>query len=361
MARILNIIQCANLGGMEHSALLGLKALKERGHRVKMLSLRPLGGLQPLLKRAGILCEGLPYRGPFGLAGVPAIRRSIRAFAPDAVLQTGHNSAAALALSGLAVGRRVLSIHFHHDPPRLRWRVVYGQALRTYDRILFNAAFTRDEALGLVPTLSGISEVECNPYALPAPVSAAEKARARRALGLHPAAPVIGNAGWIIPRKRWDIFLQVLSRLPGVTGLAAGGGPLEGKMKKLAVRLGVAERVRWLGWREDLRPVYAAMDLLLFNSDVDAVGNTPIEAAALGVPAVCSIRRGGLTELFSPIPGLPVLAEHDVDALAELCRRRLADPAAGRRAVLALRRRLARLNDPARHARRLEVLLGVKP
>ncbi len=349
---------------MERATLLGLRALKARGHQVHFLSLHPMGALAPLLDAEGIGYQGLPYRGPLGLLGLSAIKRAATSWRPDAILQTGHNVAAARAIQGLCRGHRVLSCHFHHEPPAWRWRLIYKQALAVYDRVTFNSHFSRDEALSMTPALANRSEVLVNPYEVPALVTRAEREQARKALGLPAKARVIGNAGWLIPRKRWDVFIQVLARLQGshpTWAVVAGDGPEGPRLKALAAELGVADRIKWLGWREDLREVYAAMDVLLFNSDVDAMGNTPIEAVASGTPAVCSVRAGGLGELFDMIAGLQVRKDHDVEALTGSCEAFFAAPAKGRAAARRLRGVLASKSDPKVYARHLEALLGLRP
>ena len=63
-------------------------------------------------------------------------------------------------------------------------------------------------------------------------------------------------------------------------------------LQKLSVSLGIAERVYWTGWLSDLAPFYAGIDVLLFNSDWDALGMTPVEAMSHCVPVVASVERG---------------------------------------------------------------------
>ena len=62
--RILNLIQCANLGGMEQASLRLMKALQARGHELRLISLNPIAGLGPSTQKANIRPEGLIIRGP---------------------------------------------------------------------------------------------------------------------------------------------------------------------------------------------------------------------------------------------------------------------------------------------------------
>lgn len=168
--RILNIIQCTNLGGMEQSNLLRLKGLQTLGHSVRLVSLNPMGALAPRLQEAKIPGIGLEYRGRFGWRSLPDMRRSFAEPTADAVLMTGHNLAATLALIGLRAPRRVLAVHYHHfehSDDRARWRVFYGLAASVFQHVTFASALIRDEALSIHPSLERVSSVVPDPFELP--------------------------------------------------------------------------------------------------------------------------------------------------------------------------------------------------
>ena len=362
MAKILCITNSSELAGTEKVVLLGLKALKARGHKAHLLSLHPLGALAPLLRAESISCQGLAYGRPFGLGDLGAILRAARAWEPDAIWQVGHNVAAAWAIRSLCPGHRVLSCHFHHEPPAWRWRLIYGQAVRTYDCVTFVNAFARDQALLLAPVLGDHSLVLNNPYELPKLLTRSERLRSRRAMALPPDARVVGNAGQLIHRKRWDVFLRVLKLLQRkrpTWAVIAGDGPQAAELKAMARHGGLTDKIRWLGQRSDMRTVYASMDVLLFNSDVDVLGNTPIEAVTLGLPAVCSVERGGLAGFFGAVKGLEVLGSHDEEALAARCERFLKYTRQSGECIRNLRHIIRRDCAPSRFAANLENLLGL--
>jgi glycosyltransferase involved in cell wall biosynthesis len=68
----------------------------------------------------------------------------------------------------------------------------------------------------------------------------------------------------------------------------AGGGPEESRLRKLALGLGVADRVRFLGWRQDVPRWLAAADLYVSPSRSVALPLAVIEALASGLPVVVS-------------------------------------------------------------------------
>ena len=363
---VLNVIQCTNLGGMEKASLGLMRALQARGHQFRVISLNPVGALAGALAEAGIPAEGLPYRGPGGWGSFADLRARLRAHSgwADAVLQTGHNLMASVALGGHARGRRVLAVHYHHgDSAAWRWHLTYTAALGRFGAVTFPSDFIRDEAVALVPRLAAKSQVVRYPLVPHEQVTPVARAAARTALGIAPGGPVVVNAGWLIGRKRWDVFLrvaaQVRARVPGAVFLVAGDGPERPALERLAADLGLGDSVRFLGWLANVEPVYVAADVCLFHADWDTFPLTPQEAIGHGVPVVASVLHGGLKELMDvALPGY-LLAEHDEPALAERVARLLADPALRDRLGAAARAHLAGVGCPNAIAASYEKLLTV--
>ncbi|WP_412851400.1 glycosyltransferase [Ectothiorhodospira shaposhnikovii] len=361
---ILNIIQCTNLGGMEQSNLLLLRGLKIRGHSIRLVSLNPLGGLSPRLEEEGIPSLGLEYRGRFGWQSMPAMRRAFSTPPPDAVLMTGHNITAMLVLARLMPIRRVLAIHYHHfERPGdyRRWKLFYGFATKIFSHITFASALIRDEALSISPNLEKVSYVVPNPFEVGRVPRADEKARARASLGIFPGTKVVGNAGWLIPRKRFDVFLYVASEIlihqPDTVFLIAGDGPEKDGLLGLARDLGIDQRVIFTGWQADLNNFYSSLDVMLFNTDFDALGRTPAEAAACGVPVVASVIHGGLPELFRSHDEAIIFREHDIHGLAQSVVNLLSNPDYHDALAKRGRARVAEYGDLERHAATMEMLL----
>jgi glycosyltransferase involved in cell wall biosynthesis len=362
--RICNIIQCANLGGMERSSLTLLQDLKARGHEVELLSLHPLGGMGPLLAGHAIPAEGLAYRGVGGWRSIRQLKRHLERINSDALIMTGHNLLASEALGDLCAGRRILSIHFHHAgvKPRWQWRLIYRSALANFSAIAFPSDFIREEAEAIYPAIKPVSYTVGCPIVLSAPPTTSERIQARRELGLPEHAHIVGNAGWLIRRKRFDIFLKVARNIAlensDAIFVVAGDGPEAEAMRSLSEQFGIADRLRWLGWRSDMTSFYRSLDLLLFNSDWDAMGRTPLEALAAGIPVVASILHGGLREIVNDRNYGPVFTCHDIDPLADAALSILRDRRFASRLVDAGRRRLESAASPSGHADAICALLG---
>lgn len=365
--QILNIMQCANLGGMEKTTLEIMSALKQKGAHCQLVSLNPIAGLGPLLAQRELPAKGLSYRGPAGLLSIPAMASEFRQIPePDAIIMSGHNLAAFAALAGLDCKRRLLSIHFHHTgvKSRWQWRLIYAAAMRIFPRIAFCADFIRMEAEEICPMLRDVSLTMRYPFPLPARPAQQDRQAARRALGLPESAAIIGNAGWLIPRKRWDVFLRVAAQISqlrnDVVFLICGDGPLKSELIGQCAALGLSEKVRWLGWQQDLTQFYLSLDVALFNSDWDARGRTPLEAGAYEVPVVASVLHGGLREVIASDEVGFLADRHDEEWLAEKVLLLLENDEVRRRTGAACRKVLADRYNPGRYAGEVLQLLGLE-
>jgi UDP-glucose:(heptosyl)LPS alpha-1,3-glucosyltransferase len=137
-------------------------------------------------------------------------------------------------------------------------------------------------------------------------------------------------------RKGLDTALRALA-CGGHAGsqLWVAGRDEPGRWRRLAHRLGVEERVRFLGFRTDMEATYAAADALLLPTRYDAFGNACLEAAAAGLPVVTS-GAAGAAELFREIGGV-VEDPEDFVAFAAILER-LAEPGERERWGAAARR-----------------------
>ncbi len=350
--KILNLIQCANLGGMEQVSLRLMRGLQARGHELRLLCLNPIGGLGPLLQASGIPFEGLPYAGRGGWRILPSLRRKFHEYPADAMIMTGHHLLAMPTMGNFAKGHRILAIHFHHagEKPEWQWRLIYRVACSRFQAITFPADFIRQEAERIYPPVAALAHTVRNPLFMPALPTAEQKKAARRTLGLPMDGPIIGNAGWLIPRKRFDVFLQtaalILARCPEAHFVIAGNGGERVRLQALAARLNLTGRLTWTGWVQNMETFYHSLDVLLFNSDWDALPTTPLEAMSHGVPVVASVLNGGLKEIISAPDWGFLLNRHEPETLAEAVVHLLQNPAAAARISKAGRERIRLTSDP---------------
>jgi UDP-glucose:(heptosyl)LPS alpha-1,3-glucosyltransferase len=107
--------------------------------------------------------------------------------------------------------------------------------------------------------------------------------------------------------------------------LAVVGHPRFARYRRLAGRLGVADRVLFLGNRADPKDAYFAADFLVHPTFYDPCSLVVLEALACGLPVVTSRYNGAAELLDPPAAGLVIDDPHDAPALA-VAIIRMADP-----------------------------------
>ncbi len=145
-------------------------------------------------------------------------------------------------------------------------------------------------------------------------------------LGIWPEGPLIVTPGSLIPRKGQRLVIEALARLPGAHLALAGTGEDEKPLRALAERLGVAERVQFLGLvGHDLLPhVLCAADVLVLPSASEGLANVWIEGLACGTPIVIPDIGGAREVVQDDTAGR--IAARTPEAIAEAVGDILADP-----------------------------------
>ena len=361
--KILNIMQGTNLGGMEQASLRLMIGLQERGHSCEVISLNPIGGLGSLLEQQDIPAMGLPYLGKGGWRSFPNLWNTLRSVEADALIMTGHNLLAMLALGNLCRERRLLAIHFHHTgvKPGWQWRLIYRIAGSRFQSITFPSNFVQCEAEELYPSIKPLSHLVRNPLSIPRIPTDEDRKKARITLCLPLNSPIIGNAGWLIHRKRFDVFLHVakkiLETVPDALFLIAGDGEERSRLEALADHLKISERVKFLGWQQNMTSFFHCLDVYLFNSDWDAMGLSPLEAMSYGVPVVASVLQGGLKEIITGNEYGYLICTHDMNALAAMVVFYLQNPQDAKCVALTGRERVAKVSSQQELTEHVEELL----
>jgi glycosyltransferase involved in cell wall biosynthesis len=153
-----------------------------------------------------------------------------------------------------------------------------------------------------------------------------QPAEARARHDTPETAPLLIAMGRLHAAKGHDVTLSALTHLPECYLWIAGDGPLADRLQSLAHELGVADRVRFLGWRDDPSALYRAADICVFPSRYEPLGNTVIQAWAHGTPIVAAESVGPAALIHDGEDGVLVRVD-DPEALAAGVQRLLDDPA----------------------------------
>ena len=171
-------------------------------------------------------------------------------------------------------------------------------------------------------------------------ISDADRAPAKASLDLADDTIAVTTVGRLTAIKQHTLFLDMAAQLakasPRFVFLVVGDGELRPALDARVSELGLARRVRFLGWRGDLDTVYGASDIFVLTSRNEGTPVALIEAMAAGVASV-STDVGGVRDVVTG-PELGSLVPFgDADALV--------------RAVLALADAPARRAEIGRAAR----------
>jgi glycosyltransferase involved in cell wall biosynthesis len=127
----------------------------------------------------------------------------------------------------------------------------------------------------------------------PSSVSREDIDRVRRELRLDQSALLVLMVAEFNPGKRHVDALSALVAVPEYVHLAfAGDGPLRGEMERLAVTLGLLERVHFLGVRPDIPALIRASAATLLPSAREGLPRSVMESMSLGVPVIATDIRG---------------------------------------------------------------------
>ena len=290
-------------------------------------------------------------------------RRELCALARSHGVALVHDNTS-VVMSGHAVAREAGVPHLVHV------REIYAGG-RTASALwpLMRARLLRADALACISSavarqFSGSSRARVIHDGLPRAPRALGRDEARAAFGIPPERPAVALVGRVSDWKGQDVLLRALAEIPlverGAVALMAGdaapgAGDLPRRLEMLAGRLGVAERVRWLGFRHDVDEIWAAADVAVVPSTrPEPLGLVAMEAGAAGVPVVASA-HGGVAELVRDGETGLLVPPGDPSALAAAVRLLADDPElagrmgeAGRRRVrehFGVERMLAELQD----------------
>ena len=365
-ARILYLDHTGELGGAER-VLLDVLPRLDRNRIEPILAASPQGELLDRARALGV--EVLPLR-----LDETARTLSREAWGLDPlgfVWRARGYLNEAMRLAALMRERRVDALHAN----TLKAHVLGSLAARLAGRPLVwhmhDLPSTRGDTRNLLDQVARLArpEIIAVSAAVAADLSPAMRARARVVHnGLDLAAfdraaaslaaplalpagdgPLIGAISYLIPWKGHEVFLRAARRMLAVRPelrFVIVGEPIfqwrdeRDRLEGIAREVGVADRVAFLGHREDVPAVLEAFDLFVMPSLFEPFGRVLIEAMAASRPVVAA-RAGGVPEIVLDGETGLLVPPGDDAALAEASLALLADPARGRRLGEAGRRRVA--------------------
>ena len=148
-----------------------------------------------------------------------------------------------------------------------------------------------------------------------------DRSKKRSELGIGDKDFVFMSSGQLSVRKNQEVVIRALAQIEddSVKYLLVGFGETEAKLRALAEKLNVTNRVIFAGYRGDVRELLHAVDAFVFPSLQEGLPVALMEAMSVGLPIVASRIRGN-TDLLSDKEGGYLCDKYDVDGFAKAMR-----------------------------------------
>lgn len=307
--KIVVVVTALPIGGAERHLLQLMRLIDRERFDLSIVCLKEGGALHETFVAEGNRVTVLGIGRRHELRSTIVLTRLLRAERPAIVI--------AWSFSAEVIGRvagRIAGV-----PARMVWKHnIGGQGLRWRERIANRAveplttgylgvAFAQVrhliEDLGVRGDKIRIVQLGVEPDRFWPPPDAQRANELRASLGLEPHHRVVAKVAVIRPEKDHPTFLRagrmLMEQVPNARLLVVGGAPDDGieRMRALAAELDIADRVVFTGPRSDIPDLLGITDVAVLASyTVECFPVSILEAAAAGVPAVCTA-VGGVAEM----------------------------------------------------------------
>ena len=311
--------------GGEQQAMYLMQGLLERGHKVAC-ACRPSSAMADRCRENGIEYHEVKMRSEADVGAAAKLRGLVRKLDAQVIhAHTAHAHAlaamAALGVSGCkcVVSRRVDFALRRNPLSRLKYRagvdryIAISQAVR---QVMIDGG-VRPERISVAH--SGIDlgrfDVSFN-------------TNLRHELGIPPEALIVGNIAALVDHKGQtyliDAVPDVLDRCPAARFIIAGDGELREPLERQAAERGVADRVMFLGYREDVPSLLNMFDVLVMSSHLEGLCTSLLDAMAMELPIAAAaaggipeIVRDGVNGLLVEVKNPPALARAIVELIED--------------------------------------------
>jgi glycosyltransferase involved in cell wall biosynthesis len=142
----------------------------------------------------------------------------------------------------------------------------------------------------------------------------------KKELDIGPNNPIFGTAGRMVPIKGYDVLLNAFARIadqePRARLLLTGDGPQKIDLERQAERLGLIDKVRFAGFRDDIVEILNVIDIFVMSSHHEGIPMILLEAMGMQKPVVVTA-VGGMKEVIEDQSQGRLVPPGNPEALAE--------------------------------------------
>jgi glycosyltransferase involved in cell wall biosynthesis len=317
--------------------------LHAEGIETHVLNMEPLGSLAPLFRLRNFLREKqADIVQSHGARGNFYARIAGALAATGMIVSTVHNSIYDYPIS--RIKKRLYLVCDRLTAPLTDWTLCVAESHRR--ELVTRCGFPPDK---VVTIPNGVDLQRFQP--------ARYDRRLRKELGIHDEAPLVGVIGRLTHQKGHACLFRalplLLRKFPSLCCLIVGDGELREELQGLAAREGLTDHCLFLGVRQDMPQVLAALDVLVMPSLSEGLPYVALEGMAMAKPIVASAVNG-VPELIQDGVTGRLVPRGEPNALAKALEEVLADPAAAAMLGRAARHRVEQAYSVEGWIRRLE-------
>lgn len=293
--KILVVQDFLRSGGTERQSVLLASSFARAGHDTTLITFRPGGALHPSEAIEGLEIRSLQNRDAKLDWWAPGLIRRAKSLAPDIVLCMGrmancYGGSLQRALPQAAV------ISTLRTGKALPW--AFRRSLHHTRHIIANSRAAEEHLIHQHQIPANRISVIANALVF-GPADATpdpeEREHLREQHGASATDLVMLCVAMFRPEKNQIALIEMAAKLPtdfpGQLWLAGEGVALEACRQRVD-ELNLGDRVKFVGWHTDPRPLYRAADLVVHASKRESLSNFLIEAQAHGLPVVACTARG---------------------------------------------------------------------
>jgi glycosyltransferase involved in cell wall biosynthesis len=343
--RIALVIARLNIGGPATHVIELAAGLPRGAFEVRLFTGQVGRGerdMHYLAEAMGVVPEVLPEFSPqLGIKDAAALWRLTNIFR-DWKPEVVHTHTAKAGALGRVAARMtgvpaiVHTFHGHvlsgYFPPLIEmgFRVIeQSLALVTDQIVTLSPRLKRDLVAMRIAPAEKVSVIPLGMNLEALKVSSARRNELRNEIGVGVDESLIGIVGRLVPIKDHATFLAAAAGMvhsdDRVRFLVVGDGPLRETLVARASEMGLAEKINFLGWRQDMAQVYAALDILALSSRNEGTPVVILEAMAARIPVVATA-VGGVSDIVRDRETGWLVPAEDPQALMDAWKIVLADP-----------------------------------